>query len=60
MFRVISRNQKTAILCAGVEHGTESEWEYAYQRFLNPLDVNENGAILSAMGCTTIGSLHTR
>ena len=60
IFRVISRNQKSIILCAGIQYGTEANWEYAFQRFLNPQDPNERGVILNALTCTETLGLQTR
>jgi len=56
----ISRHQKNTILSAAIEYGTEADWNYAYQRFLNPLDPSERNSIRGYLGRTRIESIQNR
>jgi len=57
---VISRHQKTIILCAGIEYGSEDDWDYAFNRFLNPQDPNERSAVLSSLACAKTPAIYNR
>ena len=58
--RVISRHQKYTILAAAIEYCSETDWESAYQRFLNPLDPSERNSIRGYLGRTRIESIQNR
>jgi len=58
---IISRHQKSVVLCAAMDNGSENDWENLYQRFLTlPADSDEGDVILSALGCTSVGWLQAR
>jgi len=57
---VISRHQKDTILAAAIEYCSETDWESAYQRFLNPLDPSERNSIRGYLGRTRIESIQNR
>lgn len=58
--RTISRHQKSLVLCTGIENGSADDWDYAYDRFLNPRDSSERTDTREALGCSKNGTIHLK
>ncbi|XP_012288914.1 putative aminopeptidase-2 isoform X2 [Orussus abietinus] len=45
-------NQRSAVYCSAIRHGSSSDWEFLWKRYLEANVVSEKLVILEALGCT--------
>lgn len=48
----ISPNLKSLVYCTAIQHGSEIEWDFAFERFIRTNVSSEKEILLSALGCS--------
>jgi aminopeptidase N len=43
---------KSIIYCTAIKHGSESDWNLLFERFLSVANISEQYTIFGALGCT--------
>ncbi|EEZ99339.1 aminopeptidase N-like protein [Tribolium castaneum] len=51
--RTIPPNIRDVVYCTAIRQGSEAEWRFAFNRYLNTSSVSEKNVLLDALGCTT-------
>ncbi|XP_055847662.1 aminopeptidase N [Episyrphus balteatus] len=48
----ISPNLRNIVYCTAIQYGTEAEWNFAFDRYMNSKVSSEQEVLLSALGCS--------
>ncbi|XP_018579251.1 aminopeptidase N isoform X2 [Anoplophora glabripennis] len=56
----VEPNLRGVVYCTAVREGTEIEWDFAYQRYLETQTPSEKNMLLDALGCTKLSWLLSR
>lgn len=56
----VEPNLRTTVYCTAVREGSELEWEFAYEKYLETQSPSEKNMLLDALGCTKLSWLLSR
>ena len=58
--RIVNANQKRSVTCTAVAAGSETEWNFAFQRYLETNVAAEASKMLYGMSCSTEARILSR
>lgn len=48
----IDPNLRSIVYCTAIREGSETEWDFAYRKYLETSSVAEKNTLIDALGCT--------